>query len=111
MNDISVTFTASGYASCALSGSGVPFAKTTHNGQSCGIADLNGNMYEIASGFIRYDSTGFLILKESVDISAILNDSTTTDAGGAYDKNLYDVIDLSLLIPSSPTNIENLEKA
>lgn len=111
VNDASVTFTASGYVNCSLSGSGVPFAKTTHNGQACGIADLSGNMYEIASGFIRYDATGFLVLKESVDISAILNDSTTTDAGGAYDKNLYDVIDLSLLIPSgeagSWTNIGN----
>ncbi len=102
-NDASVTFTASGYSNCAMTGSGVPFAKTTHNGQDCGVADLNGNMYEVASGFIRYDSTGFLTLKESVDISAILNDSTTTGAGGAYDKNLYDVVDLSLLIPSGET--------
>ena len=102
-NNNAVTFTASGYSNCAMTGSGVPFAKTTHNGQDCGVADLNGNMFEVASGFIRYDSTGFLTLKESVDISAILNDSTTTGAGGAYDKNLYDVIDLSLLIPSGET--------
>lgn len=102
-NDSAVTFTASGYSNCAMTGSGVPFAKTTHNGQNCGVADLNGNMYEVVSGFIRYDATGFLILKESVDIKSILTDDTTTGAGGAYDKNLYDVVDLSLLIPSTET--------
>lgn len=102
-NDSSVTFTASGYLNCGMSGSGVPFAKTTHNGQACGVADLNGNMYEVASGFIRYNSTGFLVLKESTDISAILNDGLTTGSGGAYDKNLYDTVDLSLLIPANET--------
>lgn len=102
-NNTAVTFTASGYSNCAMTGSGVPFAKTTHNGQNCGVADLNGNMYEVVSGFIRYDATGFLILKESVDIKSILTDDTTTGAGGAYDKNLYDVVDLSLLIPSTET--------
>ena len=102
-NHTAVTFTASGYSNCAMTGSGVPFAKTTHNGQNCGVADLNGNMYEAVSGFIRYDATGFLILKESVDIKSILTDNTTTGAGGAYDKNLYDVVDLSLLIPANET--------
>ena len=102
-NNTAVTFTASGYSNCAMTGSGVPFAKTTHNGQNCGVADLNGNMYEVVSGFIRYDATGFLILKESVDIKSILTDATTTGAGGAYDKNLYDVVDLSLLIQSGET--------
>ena len=102
-NNSAVTFTASGYSNCAMTGSGVPFAKTTHNGQNCGVADLNGNMYEVVSGFIRYNATGFLILKESADISAILDDSTTTGAGGAYDQNLYDAVDLSLLIPANET--------
>lgn len=51
-NDSSVTYTHDGYASgnSGLTGSGVPFAKTTHNGQACGIADLNGNMYTIEPG-------------------------------------------------------------
>ena len=90
-NDSSVTFSHSGYSNCALTGSGEPFAKTTHNGQDCGIADLNGNMGEIASGFIRTDVDGFLVLKESVDITAIQDDGTT---GGAYDTSLYDVVDI-----------------
>lgn len=51
-NDASVTYTHDGYASgnCGLTGSGAPFAKTTHNGQACGISDLNGNMYTIEPG-------------------------------------------------------------
>jgi hypothetical protein len=91
-NDSSVVFTASGYSNCALTGSGRPFAKTTHNGQDCGIADLNGNMWEVASGFIRTDADGFLMLKESVDITSITDDGTS---GGAYDVSLYDVVDIS----------------
>lgn len=100
-NDSSVTFTGSGYSNCALTGSGTPFAKTTHNGQDCGVADLNGNMYEVASGFIRYDAEGFLVLKESADITSIANDSTTQAGGGAYDKDLYDVVDISDLVSAN----------
>ncbi len=46
IDDPTVTFQHDGYLdyNTALTGSGVPFAKTTHNGQDCGVADLNGNM-------------------------------------------------------------------
>ena len=53
INDTSVTYTAAGASGTplmALTGSGTPFAKTTHNGQACGVADINGNVYEIAIG-------------------------------------------------------------
>lgn len=52
VNDLNVTYTHDGYAggNCGLTGSGVPLAKTTHNGQICGVADLNGNMYTIEPG-------------------------------------------------------------
>jgi len=92
INDAGVAFTSDGYSNCALTGSGVPFAKTTHNGQECGISDVTGNMYKLASGFIRMDATGFLVLKESVDIRTITDD--TTGATGAYNTALYDVLDL-----------------
>ena len=49
-NDTSVLYVADGYSNCGQTGSGAPFAKTTHNGQACGVADLNGNMYEVALG-------------------------------------------------------------
>jgi hypothetical protein len=49
-NDASVLYVSDGYSNCGQTGSGTPFAKTTHNGQACGVADLNGNMYEVALG-------------------------------------------------------------
>ena len=99
VNDVNLTFTGAGnatYPACALTGSGSNLAKTTHNGQACGVADLNGNMWEVASGFIRKDVNGFMVLKESVDIASIADDSTGTL--GAYNIDLYDVLDVSSVI-------------
>lgn len=53
VDDASVTFTSAGvaaYAAFALTGSGAPFAKTTHNGQACGITDVAGNIWKINPG-------------------------------------------------------------
>ena len=102
-NDASVTYEASGYSNCGKTRAITNFAKTTHNGQNSGVADLNGNMYEVASGFIRTTALGFLVLKETVDIASFTSDSTTVGGFQAYDTNLYDVIDLSDLIPSNET--------
>lgn len=95
-NDANVVYTASGYSNCGLTGSGVPFAKTTHNGQACGVADLNGNMWEVASGFIRTTANGFLVFKDTVDIRILTDDGT--GATGAYNIAHYDPIDLSSVI-------------
>ena len=48
--DSSVTYKSAGYAKLALTGSASNLAKTSHNGQECGVIDLSGNCYEIASG-------------------------------------------------------------
>tara|TARA_R110001583_G_scaffold34551_1_gene115851 strand:- start:2681 stop:4723 length:2043 start_codon:yes stop_codon:yes gene_type:complete len=56
-NDISVSYTSDGYSNAGQTGSGVPFAKTTHNGQACGVADLNGNMWMIEQGVTCVAST------------------------------------------------------
>lgn len=48
-----VTFVSAGassYAAFAKTGSGAPFARTTHNGQACGITDVAGNIYKINPG-------------------------------------------------------------
>jgi len=45
-----ILYVTDGYSNCGKTGSGVPFAKSTHNGQNCGIADVNGLMYEINIG-------------------------------------------------------------
>ena len=49
-DDGSVSYVSDGYSNCGKTGSGMPFAKTTHNGQASGVADLNGLMYEISIG-------------------------------------------------------------
>lgn len=52
VNDTSVVFIHDGYASgnSALTMSANNLAKTTHNGQACGIADVNGNISRICPG-------------------------------------------------------------
>lgn len=52
-NDGAVSFTTAGAgvaAAFAKTGSGTPFAKTTHNGQANGIADVAGNIWKINIG-------------------------------------------------------------
>ena len=95
VNDTSIAFTTAGdsNANKPLTGSAVPFAKTTHNGQECGIADLNGAMQEPALGVTspgtsatsrtQISNTTFYLLKHGValkDLTAGWN--TGTDAWG-----------------------------
>ena len=49
-DDNTVLYVTDGYSNCGKTGSGALFAKTTHNGQNCGVADLNGLMYEVSIG-------------------------------------------------------------
>jgi hypothetical protein len=56
-NDTSVIWESDGHSNCGKTGSagygggaGNLFAKSTHNGQNCGVADLNGLMYEVSIG-------------------------------------------------------------
>lgn len=82
-NDAGVLYTSDGYSNSALTGSGAPFNKTTHNGQACGIADLNGCMWEITPG-LTSDGTNFYILKTSVEMASLTGGNTLeSDAWGA----------------------------
>lgn len=49
-NDATVAYQSDGYSNCGKTGSGALFAKTTHNGQNCGVADINGPMWEVLIG-------------------------------------------------------------
>jgi hypothetical protein len=49
-DDDTISYTSDGYSNCGKTGSGTPFAKTTHNGQASGVADLNGLMWEVNPG-------------------------------------------------------------
>lgn len=54
INDSSVTFSAhSSNFNFGKTGSGTPFAKTTHNGQACGVADVNGCMFQPLLGIYQ----------------------------------------------------------
>ena len=89
-NDSQIGFTSSGNVpNCALTGSGFPFAKTTHNGQSCGVADVNGNLWRVNIGLTNVvnDDT-YLILKETV------NPNNLT-ASNLHDTTLYDPVSLA----------------
>ncbi len=106
-DDNTVSYTSDGYSNCGKTGSGTPFAKTTHNGQFCGVADLNGLMYEAALGITRPgaspgDSTGpnpgdFWCIKESVKMADLTSGwNNATDAWGDVNHmaTLYDVVAL-----------------
>lgn len=108
-NDSSVSYVSDGYNNCGKTGSGTPFAKTTHNGQACGIADLNGNMWEISLGITRpgatssdaaqqNDAAAFYVMKESVAVKDLTSGwGAGNDAWGdaTHLAALYDPITLS----------------
>lgn len=82
-NDATVTYITDGYSNCGQTGSASNLAKTAHNGQSCGVVDLNGNLWEINTGFIS-NGANYYLLKTSVDINALTGGNTlSTDAWGA----------------------------
>lgn len=49
-------------------GSGTPFAKTTHNGQNCGVTDLNGNTCAYTIG-LTSEGTKFFVPKLTTDMT------------------------------------------
>lgn len=67
INDSSVTFTPHlQNESFGRTGSGTPFAKTTHNGQACGVADVNGCMWQPLLGVVLYETSGAIgVVKEA----------------------------------------------
>lgn len=81
-NDTTVIYEETGYLTAGKTGSAKPFAKTTHNGQHSGVADLNGNMWEVALGLTQTDGN-FYVLKTTAKASALTSGVTlATDAWG-----------------------------
>ena len=76
-NDSTVKYTVhSKYGSFGKTGSGTPFAKTTHNGQACGICDINGVMWQPLLGIYRDATTGYhYVARESFK----MHDFTTSN--------------------------------
>lgn len=82
-NDATLRFTSDGYGNCSKAGSGNLFAKTTHNGQGCGVTDISGPVWLIAPG-ITSNGSSYFILKTSVDMELVTaGNSLATDLWGA----------------------------
>lgn len=65
-------------------GSGRPFNKTTHNGQNCGVTDVNGSQWQVVIGREGLKGSQVMFMKESVKAHNITNNNH-------YDVALYDV--------------------
>jgi len=82
-NDAAIAYVPDGYLNAGKAGSANLFARTTHNGQSCGVADLNGNMWEINPG-ITTDGANYYILSTAAKMAATTSGNTlSTDLWGA----------------------------
>jgi len=87
-NDNTLSFTTSGYDNACLTGSANFLAKTAHNGQNCGVVDLNGCMWEVCPGLTMDDndpSVGkFYVLSTDTAMANVTSGtSLATDLWGA----------------------------
>lgn len=85
-NDASVAYTSTGhetYPNCGKTGSGLPFAKTTHNGQACGVADINGLLWEINPGLTFLDGNYYILSPDARAADLTPGLTLPTDAWGA----------------------------
>lgn len=82
INDSSVTFSPhSRHSYFGKTGSGTPFAKTTHNGQACGVADVNGCMFQPLLGIYQASNSGtFAVAKESYKMHDFTKDNYNTSS-------------------------------
>jgi hypothetical protein len=111
VDDAEISYTTagdSGNADKPLTGSGTPFAKTTHNGQACGVADLNGGMREACLGMTQIGTSAtdtgtesdesIYLLKEGTALANLTSgwdgSISTNDAWGntTHLGNLYDLV-------------------
>ncbi len=96
VNDGTVSYAEDTAGSLPKTGSGSPFAKTTHNGQNCGVSDLNGVIMGISLGLTRpganatdgaqqNDDAAFYVLKESVALKDLQSGWHSGAAGANYE--------------------------
>jgi hypothetical protein len=92
-DDNGLTYASDGYSNCGKTGSANVFAKTTHNGQFSGVADLNGNVWEITPGLATDDAgTTYYALKTATRMKDVTGgtDGATDLWGAAGLAALYD---------------------
>lgn len=89
VDDSSVKWANHTYVSAVgKTGSGTPFNKTTHNGQNCGVTDVNGSQWQMVLGCRNTNSGQVRLMKESVKA----HDITKVNRN---DVSLYDAVILS----------------
>lgn len=77
----SVTWTAHReFSSIGKTGSGTPFVKTTHNGQACGVTDVNGSQWQATLGFMCPSAGGYRVFKDNVKARDITKDNVLQDS-------------------------------
>lgn len=76
-DDINTVFSPhTGNSGYGKTGSGTPFAKTTHNGQVCGVSDVNGCMLQPLLGVYQMTVRGaFGVAKESYSMHNFTKDN------------------------------------
>jgi hypothetical protein len=102
VDDASVIYTGSGHNNCGLT-AGVDdgvLAKICHNGQKCGVTDVNGNMWEVTSGYVTDAAGNHMVLKESVDIASLT-------VAEAYNTVNYDQVAIPLTLNSTQVGFGN----
>ena len=120
-DDTSVRFTSAGNSGSAQkpqAGSGNPFAKTTHNGQACGVADINGSMYQCMLGITNagtsatdttyHKTNNAYVWKRSTKFSTITGGwNGSTDAWGTASSlaNNYDLVTGIFNTGSNPSSV------
>lgn len=81
--DTAIAYVSDGYSTCGKTGSANLFARTTHNGQNSGVADLNGNMWEVTPG-VTSNGTNIYILTTTTRMKNVTSGNTlATDLWGA----------------------------
>lgn len=105
-NDSAILYVADGngtYPGCGKTGSANLFARTTHNGQNCGIADLNGIVWEFSPGMTS-DGTNLYALNTSVAMKNV-----TGGSGAATD--LFGAAGIAAMYTSIGATYQSLTKA
>ena len=83
-NDAAIAYASDGTTGVTgRTGSANFFGRTTHNGQACGVADLNGVLWEIEPG-LTSNGTNFYLLKTAVNMATVTSGNTlATDLWGS----------------------------
>ncbi|MDT3708165.1 MAG: ubiquitin-activating E1 FCCH domain-containing protein [Thiobacillus sp.] len=95
-NDTTVVYVSDGYPNCGKTGSATPFSKTTHNGQASGIADLNGNMWEVSPGLTCVSGT--------VNITAATQANPVAITAAGHGRATGDIVQIGSVVGMTQIN-------